>query len=135
MTLPLHEPGKFEGIAAGVLAALAMRRVAAEAEERCRLEELEYQRTQWVKEEERRQEKARGQAVEDEAGRWIKSREISAYVLACEAELRKSGVEPDEQTTRELAWRRTYAEKLNPLTNLRCRVPGQVPPNEQPRSD
>ena len=97
-----------------VAEALRVRRIEREREERERREALE-QRAKL--EQLRREEGARRLQLERQVERWVRSRNLRAYLDAVEQTDMPQGlvITPDSQLTRWLTWAREYADILDPL--------------------
>lgn len=97
-----------------VAEALRVRRPEQEREERERREALERQAKL---EQLRREEEARRLELERRVERWIRSRNLRAYLDAVEQTVMQQGsaITPDNQLTQWLTWAREYADALDPL--------------------
>ena len=99
-----------------------------EEEERHRVARLEAERHQheadlrrWDEEKRRREEEERAKRFEAKVERWRRAQDIRAYVEAVSG-LIESGVFDADRLQRcrdELAWAHRYAERLDPLSDLR----------------
>lgn len=118
-------------------------RVAAEAK-RLHEERLAAQRAHWEAEQQRRQEAAerrlreqqRAEDLDRQATNWQRSQLIRTYLNAVETTAieRHGRIHPESELGQWISWGRNYAERLDPLSNLRERKSDQAPPGEDSES-